>query len=387
MWEDANLLTSLSMSGETVVVGAGIIGAAVAVELRRAGAPVLILDRQKPAGEATWAAAGMLSPTPESAEDPAMTRLSRASFDLYPQFIEAIEAESGIRVGYQKNGALLAFFGPGASEELKEHMTALARFGYAAESLSGEEVRRREPRINPQVAAGLWLSEEASLDNRALGRAAIVAAQHLGAELRTGAEVSRILVENGRSVGVMAGDEKISAGHVVVAAGCYSAGIEITAPYAPTRPVRGQMAALDAGAANPAVVLRSAHGYLVPREDGRLVAGSTVEHVGFDKSLTPDGLRRILDAAVEMVPGLGGAPVIETWAGLRPDSPDHLPILGPTPIEGLSIATGHYRSGILLAPITARLARQWLLGQPTDLPLAPFSPMRFAQSPAARAQA
>lgn len=375
------------MNAEIVVIGAGIIGAAVAVELRRGGAEVLILDRQRPAEEATWAAAGMLSPAPESAADSAMAQLSRASFDLYPQFIQAVEAASGIRVGYQTRGALLPFFGPGASEEQRNQMTFLARFGYGTELLSRDEVRRREPRINPQVAAGLWLSAEASLDNRALGRAAIVAAQRLGARLRTGAPVSGLLVEDGRCMGAIAGGEKIHAGRVLVAAGCYSAGIEAAGGYAPTRPVRGQMIALNAGAATPAVVIRSERGYLVPREDGRLVAGSTIEHAGFDKSVTPDGLRQILDAAVEMVPALGGTRVMETWAGLRPDSPDHLPILGPTPIEGLSIATGHYRNGILLAPITARLARQWLLGEPTDVPLGPFSPMRFAEPPAAGAHA
>ena len=181
---------------------------------------------------------------------------------------------------------------------------------------------------------------------------------------------------------MIAGGEKIPAGHVVIAAGCYSAGIEHAARYAPTSPARGQMVALEPGTALPGTVLRSHRGhlvgYLVPREDGRLIAGSTMENAGFDKSQTAGGLGKVLAAAVELIPALENAPIIETWSGLRPDTPDHLPILGPTEIDGLSIATGHFRNGILLAPITARLGRQWILGQPADLSLEPFLPSRFA---------
>jgi glycine oxidase len=365
------------VKADVIIVGAGIVGGAIACELARERMHVLLLDRQKPVAEATWAAAGMLAPAAEAAECPALTPLSRASLDLYPAFVEAIEGETGIRVGLQQNGALLAFFGPEGIRERDESQTELAESGFTCQGLSAEEARRREPQLSPAVVAGLWLCDEASVDNRTLGRAIIVAAQRRGAELRSGVEVSSILVDGRRSVGVMAAGEKITAGHVVIAAGSYSAGIELAGCYAPTRPIRGQMVALDAGMARPASVLRSGRGYLAPREDGRLLAGSTMEVAGFDKSVTPHGLRRILDAAVEMVPQLDAATVLDTWSGLRPDTPDHLPILGPTDIEGLSIATGHFRNGILLAPITARLARQWLLGQTTDLPLDPFSPMRF----------
>jgi glycine oxidase len=370
------------MSKDALIVGAGIIGCAVACELAREGWQVRLLDRQKPAAEATWAAAGMLAPGPEGPGLEALVPLGRESLALFPAFVEGIEAASGMHVGLRRQGALITFFGPAANHEQGEFLAELARFGMAGEPLTGDEARRREPRLSPEVAAAIWMADEASVDNRALGRALSVAASRQGVELQTGIEVQSLILEGKRCRGVVAAGERIPAGHVVISAGCYSSGIEHVARYAPTRPARGQMVALDAGTALPDTVLRSHRGghlagYLVPREDGRLIAGSTLENAGFDKSQTPGGLRRILGAAVEMVPALENAPVIETWSGLRPDTPDHLPILGPTEIDGLSIATGHHRNGILLAPITARLARQWILGQPTDMPLEPFLPARF----------
>ncbi len=177
-----------------------------------------------------------------------------------------------------------------------------------------------------------------------------------------------------------AGNEKFLAKHVVVAAGCYSGEIEGLRNYAPTRPVRGQMVALRSFKARLSRVLRTERGYIVPRDDGRpqkLVLGSTLENAGFEKSVTPAGLEQILRATLELVPELADASMLETWSGLRPDTPDHLPVLGPTDIEGLVIATGHYRNGILLAPVTAKLIREWLTEQRTSLPLEAFSPLRF----------
>jgi glycine oxidase len=377
-----------SMNADAVIVGAGVVGCAIACELAREGWTVRLLDRQKPAAEATWAAAGMLAPGPEGPGLEALVPLGRESLALYPGFVEEVEAASGMHVGFRRQGALIAFFGPGGNHEQGEFLAELARFGMAGEPLTGEQARRREPQLSPEVAAAIWMADEASLDNRVLGRALGIAASRRGVEIQAGIEVQGLILEGKRCRGVVTAGGKISAGHVVIAAGCYSASIEHVARYAPTSPARGQMVALDAGTALPATVLRSHRGghlagYLVPREDGRLIAGSTLENAGFDKSQTPGGLRRILGAAVEMIPGLENAPILETWSGLRPDTPDHLPILGPTDIDGLSIATGHHRNGILLAPITARLARQWMLGQATDLPLEPFLPSRFATSPGA----
>jgi glycine oxidase len=371
-----------SMIADVAIVGAGIIGGGVAVELAGEGVKVLLLDRQKPAAEATWAAAGMLAPSPNGPDSVRLVPLARASLELYPEFVGKVEAASGMRVGFRRNGSLAAFFGASALRDRDEYLASLAALGLPGEPLSGEEARRREPGLNPGVEAGVWLAEEASVDNRVLGRALAVAAERLGAEVRAGAEVTGLLLKGNRCQGVLTAAGKIPAGHTIVAAGCYSARIDAVARYAPTRPVRGQMAAIDAGAALPTSSLRMGrrHGYIVPREDGRAITGSTLEDAGFDKRVTPTGLARILGAAVELVPALETAAILETWCGLRPDTPDHLPVLGPTDVAGLSIATGHYRNGILLAPITARLAREWLLGEPSQIDCSAFSPLRFGDS-------
>ncbi len=365
------------MSEDLVIVGGGAIGCAIACEMAGEGWKVRLLDRQKPGAEASWAAAGMLSPSAEAAHLPALVPLSGAALNLYPAFIEELESAAGIRTDFERQGSLVAFFGGGANHTQGEFLATLARTGLDGEPLTGEEARRREPGLNPEVAEAVWFAKEASVDPRALGRALRAAAERRGVAIEAGTEVFRVLIERGRCRGVATAAGEISAARVVIAAGCYSAAIEGAARYAQTRPVRGQMAALDGGAARPRTMIRSERGYLVPRPDGRVLAGSTLENTGFDKSVTAGGLRKILNGAAEMVPALEKAAILETWAGLRPDSPDHLPILGPTEVENLSVATGHYRDGILLAPITARLARAWLLGQPADLPIEAFSPLRF----------
>jgi glycine oxidase len=193
--------------------------------------------------------------------------------------------------------------------------------------------------------------------------------------------VTRFLFEGSRCTGLAAGSDTFSACHVVFAAGCFAGQIaadaELLQKYAPTHPVRGQMIALRPHGALPRRVLRSHRGYLVPRRDGRIVAGSTSENAGFEKRVTPAGMRRIFDAALELCPTLADAEVVETWSGLRPGTPDDLPILGPTDIDGLLIAGGHYRNGILLAPVTAKLVREWIVKGRTEFDAAAFSPLRF----------
>jgi glycine oxidase len=225
------------------------------------------------------------------------------------------------------------------------------------------------------------LPDEASLDNRALTGAVLAAAADAGVAVVANTKVTRVLREGGRCTGVVAGGETIAAGHVVLAAGAFGGSIEGVAPIAAVRPVRGQMVAIRNSAAPLRRVLRSDRGYAVPRDDGtpqRLVAGSTLEDAGFDKRVTPRGLEQIFSAVQELAPGLAAAEVVETWSGLRPDTPDHLPLLGPGELEGLTFATGHYRNGILLAPITAKLVREWVSERRVSLDWERFSPLRFA---------
>jgi glycine oxidase len=195
-----------------------------------------------------------------------------------------------------------------------------------------------------------------------------------------------IWCDGGRCTGLQIKDEQIEAKWTVIAAGCFSASIDGVSAYAPVRPAKGQMIALRADDLEIQRVLWSEKIYLVPRNDGRILAGATVEYTGFEKGVTAGGLEKVLSGAIELSPGLAAARVEETWAGLRPDSPDHLPILGPTDLDGLLIATGHFRGGILLTPITAKLVREWVTQQRVSVDWDRFSPMRF-QSSASRRKA
>jgi glycine oxidase len=374
---------------DVAIIGGGIIGGSIAFELARQKLRVILLDRQRPGQEASWAAAGMLSPAPESPDSIPLVPLARASLELYSEFVAAIEQASERTVGYRADGALETFFAGDAQRELSTLIALHHGLGLPTEALRLEEARQLEPAINPEAGATALLPYEASVDNRALTDAVLAAASRLGVTIRADCAVTSIMLEAGRCLGVVAAGEAIQAGHVVAAAGIYSSQIQGLDRYAPTRPVRGQMAALLSSSAEIGRVLRSERGYIVPRDRGRpqkLIVGSTLENAGFEKKLTPAGLEQILRSAQQLVPGLQDAAVVETWSGLRPDTPDHLPVLGPTDLDGLLVATGHYRNGILLAPITAKLIREWLTERRTSLPVERFSPLRFlaAQRQAAR---
>jgi glycine oxidase len=365
---------------DTIIVGGGIIGSAIAFELARAGQRVLVLDRQQPGLEASWAAAGMLAPGAETPDSVIVAPLGRASLDLYPAFVAAIEQASGRDVAFELHPGLQIFFGDEAGRE-RDHFIGLQRgLGLPAEAIGVEEARRLEPHLTSQARAAARLEREARVDNRLLMEAVLAAAQARGAELRSAAAVSGLLLREGRCAGVRTPSGEIASRQVVVAAGSFSVQLADAARYAPTRPVRGQMLALRCEEVRVRHVLRSSRGYIVPRADGRLICGSTSENAGYEKRVTPEGLRQIQGAAVELVPALAGAALVETWSGLRPDTPDHLPVLGPTDVPGLFIATGHYRNGILLAPITARILREFILdGKCSVGGVEKYSSMRFAK--------
>jgi len=375
----------------TVIAGGGIIGASLAFELARRGESALVLDRQEPSCEASWAAAGTISPAPDR-ESPAIAALGRESYRLYPEFAAAIETASGKSAGFHPNGAMELFFDPEGETERDRRLEEIRRHGIAAEAISLSEAKHREPAIGPAARAALWIRDEAYLDPRVITHVALTAASKAGAEIRGNAEVISVLIEKGRCNGVLVAEtqnffagksgvragEEIAARNVVIAAGWRSGQIGGVESYAPTIPVRGQMVALDNVPGAPRTILRSGQGYMAPRDDGRVVVGSTLESGLFEKRVTPAGLRKILAAATEMAPALAEAPILEIWAGVRPDSPDHLPIIGPTDIEGLFIATGHYRNGMLLAPATAKYLAEWIAGKKVSGWFEPFSPLRFA---------
>jgi glycine oxidase len=307
---------------------------------------------------------------------------------LYPQFVAAIEEASGKHAGFAREGTLEIFHGASGEAARDNFVAEHTRQGLSAEPIRLESVRKMEPSLNSEAGAAAWLPEEATVDPRALMDAVLSAAANRGAQIRADCAATSLLLDGGRCVGVVAGGQRISAGHVVITAGCFSGVMEDgIARHAPTRPVRGQMLSLRHPDMRLTRVLRSANGYLVPRLDGRILAGSTLEDAGFAKSVTPAGLQKILGAAIDLVPALASAEVLETWAGLRPGTPDDLPILGPTDTEGLIVATGHYRNGILLAPITAKLVREWITNGKVTADVEAFSPLRFQSREARSASA
>jgi glycine oxidase len=382
---------------DVAIVGGGIIGAAVAWELAAEKLRVVILERGEPGREASWAAAGMLAPGMESADETAkaLAPLAVESFRLYPEFVAAVQEESGAATDFVREGTVEVFTGASSENERDRAVEQNRALGVAIEAVSIEQARRLEPALGPGAKVAAWLKEEATVDPRLLVKAVLAAAECRGVEIRSGVEVTSVVREGGRCTGVVAGGKRIAAGHVVVAAGSFSAatvhgvngtGTKIVssdwlARYVQTHPVRGQMVALRPPTVKMRRVLRSAKGYLVPRRDGRIIAGSTLENAGFAKHVTPAGVRGILDAGLELAPALGDAEIVETWAGLRPGTPDGLPILGKTDVEGVVIATGHYRNGILLAPVTGKLVRDWVLGAEKKLAASvnaqKFSPLRF----------
>jgi glycine oxidase len=373
---------------DVVIVGGGIIGGSIAFELARRNLRVIVLDRQELMHEASWAAAGMLSPAPDSPAAIPLVPLARASLALYSGFIDAIEDRSAINTGYQTGGALEVLCHGDAERELSTLVALHRGLGLACDPLRLEEAQEMEPALGREARAAAFLPDEESVNPRSLSAALLGASSIAGVELRPATNVVSLIRDKKRCAGVKttAGDI-FSAGHVVVAAGCWTSQLSDVAPYAPTRPVRGQMVALRHAGVPLRRVVRSERGYIVPRDHEtpqNLVAGSTIENAGYEKAVTSGGLEQILGAVNELAPSLAGAEIVDTWSGLRPGTPDQLPILGPTDVEGLLIATGHYRNGILLAPITAELIAGWITDGRTALNCEDFSPLRFLRGSADR---
>lgn len=362
---------------DVAIAGGGLIGGSIALELARAGLRVGLFDRQEPGQEASWAGAGILSPAPESAAMISLVPLGKASMAIYPEFVTMVEEISGQNAGYRPKGTLQALFSGHAREELSTVIALHHGLGLKAEPLRAEDARELEPSLSEDLEAGVLRPDEASVDNRALTQAVLEAARRSGVQFFPGTGAEAIRREGDRCAGLQLKNEKIEARWTVIAAGCFSANIAGVAAYAPVRPAKGQMIALRPDDLKIERVLWSENIYLVPRNDGRILAGATVEYTGFEKGMTAGGLEKVLAGAIELSPALANARVEETWAGLRPDSPDHLPILGPTDIDGLLVATGHFRGGILLTPITARLVTEWVTQQRVSVDWDRFSPLRF----------
>lgn len=370
---------------DVVVVGGGVIGLACAWRAAARGLRVTVID-DRPGRGATWAAAGMLAPVTEAHYgEEALVRLNVASAGRWPAFAQELEGDSGSRVGYRACGTLAVAVDAGDRDVLVELHRFQRSLGLDCEVLSSRECRALEPLLTPSIRGGLLAGGDHQVDNRSLVDALLGAVDHRGVEVRR-SRVAEILVGNGRAVGVgLVGGDHLGAGSVLLAAGCWSgqlAGLPAELASA-VRPVKGHILRLR-GPARPALLSSNVRGlvkgkplYLVPRADGTIVVGATVEEQGFDTTVRAGPVRDLLGDAVDLVPALGELQLAETAAGLRPGSADNAPIIGRTSLPGLSVAAGHFRNGILLAPLTAEAMAAVLAGESEPTLVAPFSPRRL----------
>jgi glycine oxidase len=351
---------------DVLIVGGGIIGLSLSIELRKRGANVLIVERGEPGREASHAAGGMLVDCPLETHA-ALQALASASARMYPEFAYELEVESGMKVDLRDHGAIV--FPP--QEHAREWEKALSEC-----AVQGPKLAQVEPALaDPNRHA--FLLKERSVDPRALTAAALKAAKNRGVDFSSGDEVTAVNLSDVQVTGVTTAKTSFLADKVVNCAGPWSG--QIGPHRFPTRPVKGQILCL----ASPSRellqhVIRSPEVYLIPRSDGRILAGATVEEAGFDKRTDSATMLRFHRAAIALVPELRNAKILEDWAGLRPGTPDALPILGATTTPGYYVATGHFRDGILLAPITAQVMADVVTGVAPAHDLMPFSPSRFS---------
>jgi glycine oxidase len=344
---------------DAIVIGGGIIGLSLATALRKRGAAILLVERGEPGREASHAAAGMLADCPSELA-PLLASLAAASADMYSEFVHELQDESGMKVDLRDQGAIVFAHENGAAPDsgYTSLPEPLAKFEAA---LAGSE--------SPAI-----YRKERSVDPRALTAAAVKTAHHRGVDISSGTTVTEILLTDGRAAGVRTDKAQYGAPVVVNCAGAWAG--QISPHKFPTRPVKGQMLSVVGG---PVLhhVIRAPEVYLVPRSDGRILIGATVEEAGYDKRTDAATIQRMHQAALRLIPTLRQARVHEAWAGLRPGTPDNLPILGETATPGYFVAAGHFRDGILLAPVTAHVMAQLVSGEEPDYDLSAFSPHRF----------
>jgi glycine oxidase len=363
---------------DAIIIGAGIIGLSLAIELRKMGMSVLLVEKGEPGREASWAAGGMLADS--GIETPvALQALATASARMYPEFVHELEDESGLKIDLRSEGTLLFLESqPGALEEPNSLPTPLQE-------------------LEPALQTGPWAPrflKERSIDPQHLAAAAIAAARHRGIGFSSGDQVLAVDIEDGKTAGVRTTKTRFAGPIVVNCAGAWAGQIgssagrggsriqtEGTSPggfAVPTRPVKGQMLCVVMPQKELVRhVVRTPNVYLIPRTDGRLLIGATQEEAGFDKQTVPETLQKLRQAALQLVPKLAEARILEAWAGLRPGTPDNLPILGETRTQGYFVATGHFRDGILLAPATAKVMRQLISRRKPQIDLKEFGVERF----------
>jgi len=347
-------------SFDAVVVGGGVIGLSCAWRAAQRGAGVLVLERSRPPAGATRVAAGMLAPVGElTFGEPELLQMTLSAAELYPEYVAELEAASGIGTGFERTGALHVALDRDEAAELRRVHDLQRSLGLEAEWLSPSRCRELEPGLTPSFHGGVLAAGEGAIDPRALTASLLAALEGAGVELRTEVEVEAAILDGDGVAGIRTADgAELTAGAVVLATGA-DAGESPWLPEAarpPVRPVKGQVLELRPRGGEPPPcerILGSERVYLVPRGDGRLIVGATVEEQGFDTAVTAGGVHELLREAYRLLPDVAEMELIDAAAGLRPGTPDNLPRIGPSPVEGLLWATGHFRNGILLAPLAA----------------------------------
>lgn len=375
---------------KTVIIGAGVIGLAIAWRLAEAGCEVSLYDRGEAGRGASWASAGMLAATAET--EPGEERLLSLNLEsqrMWPAFARELEAASGVALGYRDEGTLIVALNNDDARQLRFTYDFQKGLGLDLQWLTGAQVRELEPHLRPGIAAGVLSPTDHQVENRLLVEALLVAVRRAGARLHEGCAVREVEIAGATARGVVSERGRESADIVILAAGAWSREIAGIPPahLPPVRPIKGQMLAVKMDPAAPILrhVLWVPRGYMAPRLDARLLIGGTVEERGFDQSLTAGGMLALIEGAWRALPAIEELPIVETWVGFRPGSRDDAPMLGPSGIDRLVVATGHYRNGILLCPVTARTVADYVLTGSLAESVRDFSGDRFvsADPPAA----
>ncbi len=362
---------------DAVVIGGGIMGCSIARSLAGEKWKVALVERGAPGEEASWAAAGMLAPSAEAEAGSLLFDACRASFKMYRSFAEELHSETGIDPQYRGEGTLLLYENERERDAMMASIEWQRKQCIPITEVSPEELRREEPNLAPCPGA-FYLAADHQIDNRLLMRALIASCRQRGVQFFLGKTVREVGHNGHGATGVSLEDGSISAARVVNTAGAWAGAVEVRGlSPAPIRPVKGHMIALE----NPTVplrhVVRTHRVYLVPRQNGPVLVGSTMEEAGFDKTPRAGPIARLLRAAQHLCPTLDESAIKDCWAGLRPASPDGLPLIGPTSLDGYWLALGHFRNGILLTPVTAQVLSSWMIQGKPSFPVGALLPSRF----------
>ena len=367
---------------KAIVMGGGIIGCSVAWRLAAEGVVTTVLERGRVGQEASWAAAGMIAPQAEAEGPGQFFDFCMKARDTFDGIVDRLVREGGVDPEYDRAGILYVALDTDERVQLERRARWQRSVGAPLEELSGAEARRVEPMLSPEAVYAIHMPTNRRTDNRKLTQAYAAAARKAGAEFVEGARVEALATRGERAVGVLMDDgSTLEADVVVNAAGAWAGEIRgLEADRVKLHPVRGQIVCFEVAPETLGPALFSLRGYVVPRRDGRLLAGSTMEEAGYDKSVTLAGLDKIARGAAAIVPTLGAATFREAWAGLRPATRDLLPVLGFSPsVSNVLWAAGHFRSGILLSAITGEIIADLVKGRRPAVELGAFSAARFRE--------